>query len=295
MLDNNNRCINRRKILKAAAATSMGAVSAVSTSTAEHGRTEDEFQKHIQQARRIHKRAGIEQRMQYLEAHDIPTGYSRVISGFPNKGEGPGIMDGTGQGDYCVEPDKCDGDIDLTLSISYDMYNGRYFADLSMRYKYSYQTTSSHGYYSYSGPQDPVDGAGLLWERDTWKLQDRDDPGYCTSGDDHVEWDNGSWNYESVGFRANSKQIAKSTGTTSISDHWSDTEHAGVYLRTGDDYSEGDTVNAAYRYTWNSGEVNGVSLGYPWTISISASSSTESEDLQTDLDGYSLKVDENDT
>lgn len=294
MSDGNSPVTDRRTVLKTAALAGVGGVSAVSTATAGRERSPEEFERHLQKAREIHDEAGIEQRVRYLEAHDIETGYARFVSSLPDRGEGPDAMDGTGQGDFCVEPDKCDGDIDLTLSLSYDMYNGRYFADLSMRYDYNLQTPESHGYYSYSGPQNPQDGAGILWERDTWKLQDRDDPTYCTVGDDNVEWDNGSWNYEGVGYRVDSRDIAEGSGSTSIGGAWSDTEHAGVYLRTGEDYTEGDSVNAAYRYTWSSGELSGVSVGYPWSVSVSVSSTTESEDLQTDLDGNSLRVTESD-
>lgn len=293
MSGDDSRDVRRRNVLKAAAIASTGGVSAPSVAATRDDMSQEEFDEHILRARKIQSRGGPDAAVRYLEAHSIPTGYTRFISKRPDRKRtvGASTHDGTGQGDFCVEPDKCDGDIDLTLRFSYDMYNGRYYASLAMRYRYELY----YDYYNYDGPMQPLDGAGIMWERDHWKLQDRDNPTSCTLGDNNVEWDNGSWNYEGVGYRVNSREIAEGSGSTGKGNYeWSDTEYAGVYLRKGSDYEDGDSIHAAYEYTWNSGELSGVSVGYPWSISVSVSSSTESEDLQTDLNGYSLLVRESD-
>ncbi|MEF8825528.1 MAG: hypothetical protein V5A27_04175, partial [Halapricum sp.] len=253
----------------------------------------------ILRAREIQNAAGPDARANYLEAHGIPTGYKRFITKRPDRRSGNSSStndeigsfsadDGTGQGDFCVEPNKCDGDIDLSLAISYDMYNARYYVSLSMRYYYLYQDM-------YDGPLSPLDGAGIMWERDHWKLQNRMDLTDSIYGDDHVAWDNGSWNYEGAGYRVNSEKIAKESGDSYYPTYsWSDTEYAGVYLRQGSDYEEGDQIHASYTYTWFGSGLNGISVSYPWAISLSFSNPPESEDLQTDLDSMALIVEEND-
>lgn len=298
----NKKSIRRRKVLRTAAITGLGTAGITSVTSANTQMSDEEFHGHMMKSREVHDRAGPEAASKYLESNGIPTHHTReVIDGSRAAGSTAttsGDSDGgKAHGDFCVEPDKCDGDIDLTLRISFNRYNTTYYATLSMRYRYKKVSKGNH-YDSYrycSGPQYPVDGTGILWERDHWKLENRDDVPSSTSGDDHIAWDNGSWNYEGVGFRVNSRDIAYESEVSAgncydASEKWSDTEFASVVLEKGEDWERGDAIHAAYEYTWNEGEVDGVSVGYPWFVSVNASSDTKKENLQTDLDGKNLLV-----
>ncbi|MCL7418097.1 MAG: hypothetical protein M8354_09700, partial [Halalkalicoccus sp.] len=66
------------------------------------------------------------------------------------------------------------------------------------------------------------------------------------------------------------------------------------YLEFDDDYQTGNSISASYIHTWNEGSVTGISVSYPFGISVSASSDTQQEDLQTDLQGDNLLVDTSD-
>jgi len=303
----NKKSIRRRKVLRTAAITGLGTAGITSVTSANTQMSDEEFHGHMMKSREVHDRAGPEAASEYLESNGISTYYTREVIGgsraagstATTSGDSDG---GKAHGDFCVEPDKCDGDIDLTLRISYNRSYNYYYVTLSMRYRYSKgKRGRSKSYDSYcSGPRYPVDGAGIMWERDHWKLKNRNDVPRSTSGDDHVAWDNGSWNYQGVGFRVNSRDIAWESGGShnycyNTSEWWSDTEFAGVRLENGEDWERGDEIHAKYVYTWNEGEVDGVSVGYPWFVSVSASRSTKKENLQTNLDGKSLIVTASDT
>ena len=298
----NKKSIRRRKVLRTAAITGLGTAGITSVTSANTQMSDEELHGHMMKSREVHDRAGPEAASEYLESNGISTYYTREVIGgsraagstATTSGDSDG---GEAHGDFCVEPDKCDGDIDLTLRISYRRGYNYYYVTLSMRYRYKKVPPSGGEHFPTmcSGPRRPVDGAGIMWERDHWKLRNRNDVPGSTSGDEHVAWDNGSWNYEGVGFRVNSRDIAWESGSEgnqcySAPERWSDTEFAGVRLEIGEDWERGDEISAAYKYTWNEGKVDGVSVGYPWTVSVSASSDTKKEKLQTNLDGKSLLV-----
>ena len=301
----NKKSIRRRKVLRTAAITGLGTAGITSVASANTQMSDEEFHGHMMKSREVHDRAGPEAASEYLESNGISTHYTREVIGgsraagstATTSGDSDG---GKAHGDFCVEPDKCDGDIDLILRISTNNYTTTYYATLSMRYHYLKVKRAGHwegdARYKYCfGPKYPVDGAGITWERDHWKLENRNDAPSSTNGDDHVAWDNGSWNYEGVGFRVNSRDIAWESEESYGQCHnepekWSDTEFADVQLEKGEDWERGDGIHAAYEYTWNEGEVDGVSVGYPWFVSVNASSDTKKEDLQTDLNGKSLLV-----
>lgn len=295
----NKKSIRRRKVLRTAAITGLGTAGITSVTSANTQMSDEEFHGHMMKSREVHDRAGPEAASEYLESNGISTYYTREVIGGSRAASSTATTSGDSDGgkahgDFCVEPDKCDGDIDLTLRISTNNYTTTYYATLSMRYHYKKGRHKGYEQYCF-GPQNPIDGTGIMWERDHWKLENRNDVPSSTSGDDHVAWDNGSWNYEGVGFRVNSKGIAKKSEASYdqckyAPEKWSDTEFADVQLEKGEDWERGDEIHAAYQYTWNEGEVDGVSVGYPWFVSVSASRSTKKENLQTDLDGKSLLV-----
>jgi hypothetical protein len=299
----NKKSIRRRKVLRGAAITGLGTAGIPSVASANTQMSDEEFHGHMMKSREVHDRAGPEAASEYLESNGISTHYSREVIGGSRAAGSTATTNGDSDGgkahdDFCVEPDKCDGDIDLTLRISYNRhYSRRYYATLSMRYRYEKVKASGRKKRDSmcSGPRYPVDGAGIMWERDHWKVRNRNDVPRCTDGDDHVAWDNGSWNYEGVGFRVNSRDIAWESGAQGSNcwyaeEEWSDTEFAEVQVEKGEDWERGDEIHAAYQYTWNEGEVDGVSIGYPWGVRVSSSSDTKKEDLQTDLDGKNLLV-----
>ena len=298
----NKKSIRRRKVLRTAAITGLGTTGITSVTSANTQMSDEEFHGHMMKSREVHDRAGPEAASEYLESNGIPTYYTREVIGGSRADSSTATTsgdadDGKAQGDFCVEPDKCDGDIDLTLRISFNNQYSTYYTTLSMRYRYSKGKRGPYkGGDAYcSGPRYPVDGAGIMWEKNHWKLENRNDVPSSTNGDDHVAWDNGSWNKEGVGFRVNSRDIAwESEGSNeycdNTSERWSDTEFASVVLEKGEDWERGDEIHAKYVYTWNEGEVDGVSIGYPWFVSVSASRSTKKEDLQTDLNGKTLLV-----
>lgn len=276
---------SRRNVLKTSGAALAAITGLGSASMA--GAAKNDFWHHIEVADRIHERAGIEARTKYLRNHDIPTGYDEALFA-TSKSDGPA----TEKAD-CVEPDKCDGDIGVTLSISYNKYDGHYYVSSSVEMRYAYHWN----YGMLSGGEAPNDGLGIQWGEDEWEVTNSNDLPSCTYGNDHIEWDNGSWNKQGVAFRVDDYGLCYDSGTTGYEKEWSNMESAGVTLNRGSDWEEGDSVTASYLHTWNETSTSlSFGVSFPWGISVSAgtTSSLETEDLQTDLDGKTLQVFESD-
>lgn len=187
---------------------------------------------------------------------------------------------------HVVDPTSCDGDIDVTLSFT-ALWEGGYYASVMVRMNY-FRWVNRYGTY-YKGGEDPVDGIGIQWERDHWKVENRDNIPESTEGDTNISWDNGSWNHQGVAFRVDDEDLCKDSGYTEGGPDWSDFESCGVYLEQGDEYEVGDDITASYRHTWNGYNLS-FSVSYPWGISIGGGSNVDSKDFQTELDGDTLRV-----
>lgn len=284
MVDDNKT--TRRKVLKTSGAAFAGIAGLSTSSVASSG---DKTRHHLAVADRIYKKTGdIEARTEYLRNHDIPTGHEEVI--FSSDHMSDGVSAETVD---CVEPDKCDGDIGVTLSISFLSTYGHYYVSSSVKIRYE---TDDWGGLN-SGGEEPHDGLGIQWGNDRWEVVNSSDLPSCTYGDDHIEWDNGSWNKEGLAFRVDDYWLCYDSGGTFFEEEWSDIETAGVDLNLGDDWESDDSVTASYRHTWNDTTADlGFGVSFPWGISISSgmTSSVKSEDFQTNLDGKTLEVFESD-
>lgn len=235
-------------------------------------------------ARQVGQRRGMEARAEFLRDRGVPTKFKRVQFSNPRSDGSSGDV-GTQRVD-CIEPDKCPGDIDVTLSLSSLplVPDSDAFAEVSSRIRYYWSRDSGY----YKGGEDPVDGVTVHWEKDHWKVTNRNNiPDSVTTGT-HSEWDNGSWAYEGLAFRLNDQDLCASSGYTSGKE-WSDYEYTGVYLDNGSQYQSGDAIRAKYIHSWE-GTIYGFGVSYPWGISVTASSSVDWNDLQTDLSGDNLIV-----
>lgn len=273
----------RRKFLKKVAVTSGVLGSGITGTTSA---TDDEFREKIIEANNLTRSKGPEARADFLESEGYPTGYVRGTFR-PTTRDGP-----SSEKVGCVDPIQCDGDIDLTLSFSYNTYNHSYYAGVTMRMRYYYYT-NQYGTF-YGGGVPPKDVLGIQWERDHWKLKNRDDIPGSTTDSDNITWANGSWDFEGLAFNVDDETHCKSSGFTPIEEsEWSDYETVGAFLEKGDDYEALDSVTASYAHTW-SGVVYDIGVSFPAGISLTTGSNTQYKELQTDLDGDTLIVDESD-
>ncbi|MEF8881305.1 MAG: hypothetical protein V5A34_02125 [Halapricum sp.] len=283
---------SRRSVLKSTGitlATIGGASGLINKAAASGG---DSFRAKIRAGNRILKHIGPEARSEFFRNSGLRTGFKRANLSLARFQDGVGT-----QRVGCVEPEDCDGDIDLTLSITYDLYDGEYYVDLLIRHYIEYSNTR-YTPVEHKGGEEPLDGCGLQWERDHWKLTDRTDIPASTSTDEYTTWDNGSWDYEGVAFQVDDRQMCDEQHEyLDFASTWTNYAHAGAYLRYGSDHEDGDSVTASYMHTWNEGSLGaGFGVSYPFGISLSAtaSSSVETENLQTTLEEQTLMVNAND-
>lgn len=277
-----NKALNRRNFLATTglAITTMPTVAAVSSED-----TEDlTFHEKIKKADKILREEGKKARSDYLESQDIPSTVTRgkFASSRMEEQESGGISPDKVD---CVEPTQCDGDIDLAMSINLNYDRDCYYTHVSVGIRYINYEGPFGG--AYKGGEKPVDGLGFHWPEEEWEVEDQYDIPSSTNGDTNIEWDNGSWTPEGLAFKVDDREMC--TDVTGQSPEWSDYESAGVYMNKGDDWESDSAIHATYLHTWN-GIATGFSVGYPPSISLSASSTAESEDLQTTLTGQTLMV-----
>lgn len=296
----NSDFMNRRDVLS----KSLGVVGGVATLpivSAETAKdpTHEKFRALVSASKNIQDNRGVRARKDFLSKHNLDYANKRIETNLPSYNDNDSNEGLSAQRVDCVEPDKCPGDIDLNLSITSYSRAGYYYAELSTRIRYQYYT-NSNGSTRYKGGEDPDDIVGIQWEKDHWKVNDRNDLDSNFSGDSHTEWDNGSWEYDGTGYRVDDYGLCKDSGLTSTtpgdaSKAWSDYTYAGVYLELGPDWSSGDGISATYVHTWNSGGITIDSISFPFGISVSVSGGTDEENLQTELNGDNLIVYQSDS
>ncbi|MDZ7746726.1 MAG: twin-arginine translocation signal domain-containing protein [Halobacteriales archaeon] len=291
----NGRNKTRRDVIKSAGIA--GAVLATGSGVSSaQSNGQPSYQELIEESQRILETRGMDARDEFLANRGFSNSRQTITVGDPTSSDDEPTV--SPQQVDCIDPTNCDGDISLSLGISYYRYSNVYYVDLSARFRYEwYPVGVSDNYY---GPETPADGFGLTWERDHFQLSNYEpgstSPANVMSEGSFVDWDNGSWNREGTGFTLDDRGLCKDTGTTggsrfSSSKQWSNWTSGGVTLDLGPDWTGGDTIRGLYSYTWNESNTNvSVSVGYPRTISVTASSSEkmEQETLQTDIDGIQL-------
>ncbi|WP_152423989.1 hypothetical protein [Natronorubrum tibetense] len=274
----------RRNVLKTV--TAFGAVGAVPTiSTAsEGGRNVGGI---LEQARKIGDNAGQDARQNYLEAHDMESTY---VQHQYFAEEEPDDISAQAPSGYCIQPTSCDDPfIDATLSLVAPMWSDYYIADLSVRYKYMKNANV------YQGPEPPDDLAALIWQQNRWELRDQQDIPDSTNTGEYTEWDEGSWNEEGLAFHVDSYKRAADSGNTTTTGppdeyEWSMSLGVAAYVVPGSEFEESDNINAKYYYTWDTFNIYDVGVAFPWAVDITATGSSNKEDLQTEVDETTLSV-----
>ena len=286
-------------------AASLASVIGISGSVHAADPKEERYDELIRAGQQILEQQGPKARDKFLEKHGFVTTRTTHEYDVPavaqRKKESSSGNVSTENVD-CIDPTNCNGDISLSLGMSYWRYNNIYHVDLSARFRYEYYTVSGYPYEHYYGPENPLDGFGITWEKDHWALSNYDPgntkPANAMTESSYVDWDNGSWNRQGTGFTLDDQRLCKDSGTTGSSgvtstEQWSNWTSGGVDLRPSGEWTEGDTVCGIYTYTWNDSSVDfSVGVSYPYGISLSASTSTSmnSQDLQTNINGTNLAV-----
>lgn len=276
----------RRRFLKGVGATAVAGLIPVGATAADED-NELTFTEKVRKADNLLHKEGEDARTEFLNGSGIEqTAISRGkfsverLNG--DSGPSPDRVD-------CIDPTQCEGDIDLSLSLNFNPYRGKYVVNATVSLYY----VNWEGPYvgTYKGGEKPEDGLGFHWPRDEWKIDDRENIPGSTLGDDNISWDNGSWNEKGLAFGVDDKAMC--TNVTDRDGDWSDTEFATAYVQLGDNHKPDSPIYATYLHTW-SGSSYGFSVGFPPSISLSGSSSAESKSLQTTLNGDTLLVSEED-
>lgn len=281
----------RRNVLRTVGASTVGLVA---TAGAVSG-SEDDHDQLMRTAKKILRRRGPEARAEFLRNHGYESTYQGGRATMPDSSVSTSDVD-------CIEPTNCDGEIEVNISIDYNIYNGYYSVGLQTRYKYLKGYTK-RGIYRYDGPQYPKDGLGLYWDPNKWQITDEDYPANSMYSPTYGSWDNGSWiaDKSGTGFRIDDNEVCKESSDAGDPDtgdkDWSDWDYCGVDLYTQSDWTENSEVRGEYVYVWNETNLSvGVSASYPPGVGVSVSGTTEEkkEDFATNLEGKSLIVDDTD-
>ena len=299
--------VSRRNVLKKTGLLIAGTTGLASTAAATNERSSDEFQAIVEAGQQILRKKGPEARQQFFKKHGLASTYEKHQYGLPSSAGGVSTQDLD-----CVEPENCNNNPDLELSIGlvYDSFNNEYFATLDSRYRYSYYHSVVTGSYHFDGPENPLDGFGFFWEKDHWRLRNRTTPYDSMSAPNHGSWDNGSWinGKDGTAFKVDDRQICIDSGVTEDTpaeepwsdpsegqEGWSNWDTGGVYLVRGSNWQRGDTINAEYIYTYGQTTTDfDLTISYPLGLSIDRETTIQKEDIATNPDGKALVVTESD-
>jgi len=300
-------------------AGSIGALSTLGTVSVNAKSPESlkEFKQAIEKSRKIQEKHGVKSRKEFLNERGmrITLDEARGISYKEREKFGSNQIS-TNSLD-CIEPDKCNGQISLELSlINSSKMPSLHYVELGMEFKYKRYYNEMFGeWINEPMPEPPVDGAGIAWRQDHWEILDQSDIPSSVATGNNVEWDNGSWDQEGVGFRVNSNKQCMDSGITEPAPawdrgfsnrdgrlrpkepevgtiEWSDRTYASAYVKPGEDFESGSAIQASYSYAFKKlGDPKiGVSVSYPPGVSVTPTSKIKQEDLQTDLDENTLLV-----
>lgn len=307
---------SRRSVLKTSAAALAGSAALPATTVARSDNESKKIEKLHRASLKILENEGPEAQAAFLEKHDVPHAHQKTAYVMdPVEAREDDVSSESHFHDGgCIEPENCDYDPDLecSISISYDMYNGKYFVELAARYRYRYWYDdicwrgSDRGW-TMDGPRSPMDGFGLIWNENHWELADTDYPARSTYSSSNVDWDNGSSLGEGAAYRADDRQQCYDSGVTESEPYddtcgdeegdeemaWSDWLYGGAEVRYGSEHEDGDEIQGKYVYQYNENDDNfSVGVSYPWGVSISWSSSTtvKQKSTQTEPDGRNMTV-----
>lgn len=277
----------RRSTLKRLGIGAVGMAGLSSMAAGASGENKGEAvrsEKLITAARKVGNKRGLAARQQFLIRAGVPTATETKVYQLPGEDDNGFSTNKV----RCVEPDKCSGDIELGLSISYFSSSDEYYVENMARIRYD-GVINQYGYLEiHDGGSDPVDALGIQWDQDHWQLRDRSHIPNSINTDTHTEWDNGSWNQEGLAFRVDDYTMCKDGGETDGFE-WTPYDYTGVYLVKGPSHQSGDLVTASYEHIWSGSDLS-FGVSFPYGITIASSSSVSSENLQTDLKGDSLAV-----
>lgn len=289
----NERNVSRRNALKVGAGSLIGlsGIAGFSSALTEQSLFE-KFEKKIEIADRIAEQQGPKARAEWLEKKGVQTEMVRGVYKNPNPDFEKKTEDNDGASTQrvdCVQPNLCDGDIDLTLTRSYDSNSKIIDVSNTMRLHYRAYWSDLGVFLIPSGGENPADGISFSWKEGTFKLIDKNQITNSVHSGPHQWWDNGSWNGEGLVMKANDYKMCTASGSTGNNWDWTPYETCGVFLKTGSNFSSGDDIVSGYQHSWNSGSIS-YGISYPWGWSVSYSGGVKTQDLQTDLYGNTLRV-----
>lgn len=265
--------VSRRNVL-----TAVGSVGLASTGVAAKPSEQsphEKFQTKITKANKLREKAGPEARERYLHKHNIKT--AKVNQKFnlqPDK-QGP-----TTQEVDCVDGNQCDGDIDTTMSLSYDSNSNEYYAELMVSIKYQKDSGAL-----ITGGEDPVDAMGIAWHKDEWKVIDPESISASTQRSSRVVTDDDNHMYDGVAFNLDDEGLCKfDSPNTNGSEEWSAYAWGGVYLIPGDENQTDSEILGSYIHTWNENNID-FSVSYPAGVGVSGSTQSKHEKTTTEKDG----------
>lgn len=247
----------------------------------------------LEKARQILREEGPEARSEFLRSHGVKSKNERIQVGLKKTGSDTGD-EVKAQHVDCIEPTKCDGDIQVNIVGNFFPSSLEYVVGLDVRYRYQ-MWVSNTGYFYYDGPEPPVDGMSLWWDTDEYQITNTSYPANSMTSPQYGSWDNGSWlrdGKSGTGFRIKDKKVCGNSPYTQT-DSWSNWDSCEVKLTSNG--TSGDTnVYGAYLYTYQASSISlAIGASYPTGISfsISGSNSVKSEDFATNLDGEALQLD----
>lgn len=295
----------RRGIMKKAAAAGVLPVGFTASYDATRRKDLEQFREDMLESYRLRDVEGEDAMLEYLEDKNYNTTKTslRFEATRPNE-------DG-------VSTQKIEDP--TTTGIKLDIYGGKYrdAADkysVTMSVEYEFDVSCEKrlvyvgGAYVYedfwtynSWGEAPVDGAGIIWATDRqkyWKLYNPDRVRENMLTYNNVEWETGSWDRESTGFRVDDAATFQEWNPEGgeCKDYSAQrlAGTAGVILQPYGDYSEYDRkAYGSFSHTWEKTTSDvGVSAGIPSTLSVSVTPSDEVDQVrtQTEPDGDTLLI-----
>ena len=251
---NPRRSTDRRSFLRTVGVGAAG-LTAFSGVTRAEEPTRDEI---MEQSYHILEKTGdSEKRRKYLRNHGFGTATDRHQFSFPQKGPGKQTN---------LETD--DLDIEINLFVDRD---GVYTADLTWYYEW--------GSWGDSG-DPPVDIAGVGWDSDWWDYED-----YNLEESTHNSGDGVSYRDGTSG-----SGPAFDVDDYNLFRYGDDGPHyfSVDIVPKGDYESDERRIQGAYSHTWESVDINGVSVGYPSGVSVTVGNSSKEWTTDTEKDGSTL-------
>ena len=265
--------LNRRTVLKMSSVSLAGI--GVSTSGA-LAAGEDEFKRKIEESQRVKQSTqDVYRWLDYLETK--------------------GIYGDTVHRRYTIRKDNVDdsssgaeskyarttgyqyqeADLDIYISLVHDCDREDYYAELAWTYE-------DNG--DFSVGQDPLDGAGMHYKDNWWKLRDNNIYDTTSTSTDVAPEENWGFDFEGPGYSMDDYGARNDMEDRQY--------YAGVYIvpRDEDVDAEDRAIQGRYTHTWEEVEIESVSVSYPAGLSVSLSNNEKKWRTKDNGDGDLLRI-----